>query len=131
MTYVGKCQKTYSRHHTCYVVIFLTISCKLIFILIEWKIGDLAKTKILFSFKKIYTLTLRIYCKKYTLWRECKVLFFVTFDVIISSNLPNFVEIHQVSQKIGIFTSSFSTVFVNFMDFLTFTCTFMMPASMR
>ena len=78
-----------------------------------------AKTNIEVSFKKIHSLTLRIYFKKYTIWREWKVLFFSQFIIITSYIFPeNFIEIHQVSQKIWNFTS----IFVNFVDFFTFTC---------
>ena len=52
MTYVGKYQDTNIRHHTFYLVIFLTICLKLIFIKIEWKIANSAKTNIEVSLKK-------------------------------------------------------------------------------
>ena len=49
-----------------------------------------------------------------------KFCFFLTFNAIISSIFPkNFIETHDVSQKIWIFTSSISTILVNFMDFFT------------
>ena len=45
-----------------------------------------------------------------------KLCFLVTFNIIISYIFPdNFTEIHQVPQKIWIFTSSISTIFVNFL----------------
>ena len=54
---------------------------------------------------------------------ESKALFSVTVNIIISYIFSeNFIEIHQVSQKIWIFTSSILTIFVNFLDFFTFTC---------
>ena len=52
MTYVGKYQDTNIRHHTFYLVIFLTICLKLILIKIEWKIANSAKTNIEVSLKK-------------------------------------------------------------------------------
>ena len=84
-------------------------------------IENLAKTNVEMSFKKqIHALTLRMYFKSYTVWREYQALFLVTFNIIISYIFPeNFTEIHQVYQKIRIFASSILTIFVNFMDFFT------------
>ena len=82
-------QKTYIRHETFYIVIFLTIFPNLA-----------KKTNIEVSFKKKHTLNVRIYFKKYTAWRERKPLHFhrwVTFHIIITYIFPeNFTEIHQV-----------------------------------
>ena len=45
--------------------------------------------------------------------------FLVTFNIIISYIfLENFIEIHFVSQKIWIFTTSILSIFVNFFNFL-------------
>ena len=80
--------------HNFYLVIFLTICPKLILTLTEWKIAD--STKILSA----------------------------TFNIIISYIFPeNFIEIHHVSQKKLIFTSSILTIFAIFLDCFTFTCT--------
>ena len=54
MKYAGWYQKTFIRWHTFYLVIFLTIFPKLALIYIEWKIGNLVKTKFEVSFKKIH-----------------------------------------------------------------------------
>ena len=51
-----------------------------------------------------------------------KLCFVVTLNNISCIVAKNFFEIHQVSQKIWIFTSSIWTVFVNFLEIFTFTC---------
>ena len=51
-----------------------------------------------------------------------KLCYLLTFNIIISYIFPkHFIETHQVSQKLWIFTSSIWTIFVNFWVF-TFTC---------
>ena len=47
--------------------------------------------------------------------------YFGTFDIIISHVFPeNFFVIRQVSQKIWRFSPSIWTIFIGFLDFLTF-----------
>ena len=48
---------------------------------------------------------------------------FFTFNIIISHIFPeNFIEIPQVIQKILKFSVTILTIFINFLDFLTFPC---------
>ena len=86
----------------------------------------MAKTNIEVSLKKkIHATTLRInkFEKWYCLKIELRFVFLVTFNIIICYNFPeNFIEIHQVSQKLWIFTSSILTILANFLDIFTFTC---------
>ena len=54
-------------------------------------------------------------------WREGDSWFFVTFYIIICHIFPdNFTEVSDVFQKIGRFSSSTLTTFINFSIFLTF-----------
>ena len=51
---------------------------------------------------------------------KVKLCFLVTFNMIINYVFSeNFIEIHQVSQKIRIFTSSVLTIFVNFWGYFS------------
>ena len=52
MAFMGKYQKEYIKRHTFYLVIFLTIFPKLVFIYIERKIANSTKTNIEISFLK-------------------------------------------------------------------------------
>ena len=117
--YLGKYRKAYIRRYTFYLVIFLTILPKLVLIEIEWKIVNSGKSNIEVSLKKFHALTLRIYFKNYTVWRECNALLCSHFwyHSFIFPILQNFIEIHQVSRKMWIFTSLILTVFVNFFYF--------------
>ena len=67
-----------------YLVICLIIFRKLVLIYIKWNIANSAKINIEVWFKNIHTLTLRMYFKIYTVWRECKALFLVNFNITIS-----------------------------------------------
>ena len=51
-----------------------------------------------------------------------RVCFLVTFNIMCYNFPENFIEIHQVSQKLGIFTSSILTIVVSFFYIFTFTC---------
>ena len=88
ITYVWKNfavnQKAYIKRHTFYLVICLIIFRKLVLIYIKWNIANSAKINIEVWFKNIHTLTLRMYFKIYTVWRECKALFLVNFNITIS-----------------------------------------------
>ena len=83
---------------------------------------DLSKTNIEVSFKKKIhdnpkgsILILMNIFQKNILSEECKALFLVSFNIIISYIFPeNFIQIHQVSQKILVFTYSLLTIFVSF-----------------
>ena len=113
---LGKYQKTYKRLYTFYIVIFLTIFAKLVLIRIEWRIANSAKANIEVSFKKRNPRhnPKNIFKKNYCL-KRVKLCFLVTFNIIINYIFPeNFTEIHEVFQKIWIFTSSILTIFVNF-----------------
>ena len=49
--------------------------------------------------------------------------FFVTFNIIASHIFPeDFIEIPQVIQKVLRFSSSILTIFIDFLNFLTFPC---------
>ena len=81
----------------------------------------MATTNFEVSFKKIHALTLIIYLKIYTARIECKALVkaLVTFNIFINYIFPeNVIEIHQVSQKICIFTSLILTIFINLFGFV-------------
>ena len=45
------------------------------------------------------------------------------FNIIISQIFPeNFIEISKVAKEIWRFSASILTIFINFLDFLTFSC---------
>ena len=114
-------KKAYIKPQTFYLVIFLTVFPKLL-IEIEWKIANLAKTNVEVSFKKNPQLNPKIIFKIMS-EENVKLCFLRTFNIIISYIFPEyFIEIHQDSQKIWIFISSILTIFINFLDFLGFTC---------
>ena len=78
-----------------------------------------------FHLKKIHAITLRINKSEKMILSEegVKVCFLVTFNSIICYNFPEiFIEIHQVSQKLWIFTSSILTILAKFLDIFTLTC---------
>ena len=64
-----------------------------------------------------------VFPKMYLPEREDGVLFFVTFNIIIIHTFAEiFIEILQFVQKIWRFSPSIFTAFVEFLDFLTFSC---------
>ena len=87
----------------------------------------MAKTIILkFHSKKIHAVTLII--NKLEKWYWLKRVWRFAFKSLLISlyiicNFPeNVIEIHQVSQRLSIFTYSILTISVNFLDIFTFTC---------
>ena len=55
---------------------------------------------------------------KNTFQKCAKLCFLVTFNIIVNYIFPKtFIEIHHVSQKVRIFTSSISAISVNFLNF--------------
>ena len=59
--------------------------------------ANFVKTNIEVPFKKPLFLTLRICFEKYTVWRVCRALLFITFNIIISYIFPgNFIEIDSL-----------------------------------
>ena len=117
VTYVGKYQKAYIRHHTFYLGIFLTVFCKLLLI-IEWKINsEKANIEVWFKKQKILRLNAKTIFQK--IYRLERVKLLMSSKVYFFKNL---IQIYHISQKIWIFASSILTIFVNILDFFTFTC---------
>ena len=81
VVHMSKYQKAYIKCYTCNLLIFLKKFPKLVFIQIERKIANSAKTNIEVSFQKTFLKTLapRICFKKCTVWRERKAFFFSHF----------------------------------------------------
>ena len=73
----------------------------------RWSIPLIRQKLILkFHLKKIDVLTLRIYFKNVLSEESVKLCYLVVFNIIVIYIFSkNFIAIHQVSQKIQIFTS--------------------------
>ena len=134
--YLGKYRKAYIRRYTFYLVIFLTILPKLVLIEIEWKIVNSAKSNIEVSLKKFHALTLRIYFKNYTVWRECNALLCSHFwyHKFYFSNSPKFHwNSSSLSEDVNFHVFDFNCFCQFFWFFLPLLATkkLIMPASIR
>ena len=85
----------------------------------DWQTANLAKTYIEVSSQKNPSLNPKNTFQKLNCLKSIKFCFLVTFDIIISHIFPeNVIDIHQVSQKMCIFTSSILTISINFLNLM-------------
>ena len=92
---------------------------------IEWKIVYSAKSNIEVSLKKFHALTLRVYFKNYTVWRECNALLCSHFwyHKFYFSNSPKFHwNSSSLSEDVSFHVFDFNCFYQFFWFSLTFTC---------
>ena len=126
MMYIGKFAKAYIRVHNFYLVIFQAIFR--FYLDKRLLIGQNQNWR----FIKIQSITFKIYFKKYTVWREFKASFLVTFNINISRIFPeSCILILHISLKIWIFISSNLAIFIYCLAFLLCYKKLKMSASIR